>query len=192
MSNIDDEFQRIISGFSAEETAADDLSEIDPLDVPVDESLHLESGSQTIGFIVAPFASAQQIASILGVYGIERWIVQLNQQVALWCELDPEDTTAVEQLLGEERPLPEECDTFARILSRLSPIGVIGVVSTLREEDGEISGDVRARRYIAGEPEMVISGGLLLNGMEDRVEDLLLGRNHPSDFKDSVRSQAAK
>ncbi|EEH64227.1 hypothetical protein HMPREF0044_0516 [Gleimia coleocanis DSM 15436] len=200
MSDIDEEFQRIISGFSAEDLPTEDLSEapfeaeskleVDPLDLPEDESLHLENGSQTVGFVIAPFTSAVQIANILGVYGIERWVVQLEDQIALWCELETEDTTDVERLLGDERPLPEECDAFARILSRLSPIGVIAVVSTLREEDGEVSGDVRARRYLAGEPESVIPGGLLLNGMENKVEDLLLGRSHPQDFGDSVWAKA--
>lgn len=205
MSNIDEEFQRIISGMSpdqlpetepAEALLADldglkspqELKQVDALDLPEDESLHIENGCQTVGFVLAPFVSAPQIAQILGVYGIERWVVQLDGQVAIWCDLEPEDSTSVERLLGDERPLPEECDAFAKVLSRLSPLGVIAVVSNLTEEDGEINGDVRARRYVKGEAENIISAGLLLAGLELKVEDLLLGRTQPSNYEDSVKA----
>lgn len=205
MSNIDEEFQRIISGMSpdqlpetepAEALLADldglkppqELKQVDALDLPEDESLHIENGCQTVGFVLAPFVSAPQIAQILGVYGIERWVVQLDGQVAICCDLEPEDSTSVERLLGDERPLPEECDAFAKVLSRLSPLGVIAVVSNLTEEDGEINGDVRARRYVKGEAENIISAGLLLAGLELKVEDLLLGRTQPSNYEDSVKA----
>ncbi|MCS4484525.1 hypothetical protein NXS08_03365 [Gleimia sp. 6138-11-ORH1] len=203
MSNIDEEFQKIISGMSPEQlpetTDADallgeykDLNDaleaIDPLDIPEDESLHLENGTQTVGCVLAPFIDATQIAHILEIYGIERWVVQLDGQVAIWCELEAEDNSSVEQLLGDERPMPEECDAFARVLSQLSPLGVIAVVSNLSEEDGEVSGSVRARRYLKGKPEEIVSAGLLLAGVELKVEDLLLGRTAPQDYSDSVKA----
>ncbi|MDO5720193.1 MAG: hypothetical protein Q4P05_05605 [Actinomycetaceae bacterium] len=209
MSDIDDEFEKLIADFemgSGEEpesaesaNLADSVesggfanqegiesdSEID-LDSPEDESLHLAGGKHSVGLVLAPIAPAKSVSDLLALYGVSRWVVPIAGQVALWFEITEDDDFEFDTLLGDERPLPEECDAYARVMSRLSKFGAVAVVSALTEEERIINGDVIARRYVNGEPEEPIPAGLLVNWMDPRAEDLLLGRTHPSDYPEAI------
>ena len=198
--NIDEEFERIIAGMEepdANEAASepdttarqdDQVEQADP-DQPVDESLHLEEGAQRIGLIFAPLRPASAVARMLGMYKIARWIVPIDHQIVLYLELDPDDEEEeFASLLGEERPMPEEVDRFAKVISKLSKFGAVAVVSTLAEEDSLVSGSVYARRYVNGKPEDAIPAGLLINSIDIRAEDLLLGRSRPQDYPDAVHA----
>lgn len=180
MSSIDDEFEKIMAGMD------DELS----MDDPVDESLHLEGGRRSIALVMAPIPSAPGVSELLGMYGISRWVVPLQGQVALYMDLgEGSDADEFASLLGEDRPIPEECDKFARIMSRLTRYGAVAITSILSEDENEVAGSVVARRYVNGEPEEVIPAGLLINTMDERAEDLLLGRTKPQDYDDAVNPQ---
>lgn len=189
MSELDDEFQRIISGMSADELPENAIAEslFEYLDLPAEDTPLVNI--RTVGIILTPFSDMEQIAAILSVYGLDRWLISFDDgQVAMWLELDPEDPNNMDHLLGEERPIPEECDRFARILSKLSPIGVVAIVSNILDEDGETNGDVRARRYVGGKPEEIINAGTLVATMHYDLEDFLLGRLHPGSYSRSTKT----
>ncbi|MDO5034341.1 MAG: hypothetical protein Q4E01_03040 [Actinomycetaceae bacterium] len=200
--NIDEEFQRIVAGMEdpdllkeaqepapqADEASEDSAEEPD-LDTPVDESLHLQDGKQCVGLIFAPLRPAAAVSRMLGMYKIARWVVPIDNQVVLYLELESPEGEEFAELLGEERPMPEEVDRFARVLSKLSKFGAVAVVSTLAEEDSLVAGSVYARRYVNGEPEDSIPAGLLINSIDIRAEDLLLGRTHPEDYPDAVHGE---
>lgn len=189
MSDLDDEFQRIISGMSAPDLPEAEIADalLGSLDLPAETAPVVNI--RTVGMILTPFADIQQIAAILSVYKLSRWLVSFDGQVAMWLELDPEDPNNMDRLLGDERPMPEECDRFARMLSKLSPVGVVAVVSNILEEDGEVNGDVRARRYLNGEPEEIINAGMLIATMNYDLEDFLLGRLHPGSYRNAIRTE---
>ena len=44
------------------------------------------------------------------------------------------------------------------------------------------SGQITAKRYVAGEPEEDLDAGLILNTLGEKGEDLLLGRKRPEDY----------
>lgn len=201
MSDIDDEFDKLIAGFDTdtpvpaiddaekEDRSAlngdDTVDEVD-LDTPEDEHLHLPDGKRSIGLVLAPLASAEAVSRMLGLYGVARWVVPIAGQVALWFEITDEESSEFDALLGEERPMPEECDAYARVMSRLTRFGAVAIVSSLTEEDDVIHGNVIARRYVNGAPEDSIPAGLLVNWMDSRAEDLLLGRVHPEEIADAI------
>jgi hypothetical protein len=177
---------------SAETDAGQPREEPQNLDEPEDEQLHLEGGRRSVGLVLAPLRPASGVARMLGMYGLARWIVPIADQIVLYLELDEgEDSEEAEfeSLLGEDRPMPEEIDRFARVISKLSKYGAVAVVSNLSEEDSLISGSIAARRYVNGEPEDNIPGGLLINSIDSRAEDLLLGRTHPSDYPDAIHAK---
>ncbi|MDO5049627.1 MAG: hypothetical protein Q4D87_07075 [Actinomycetaceae bacterium] len=202
--NIDDEFERIVAGISEDPQSADepdegesdaaaetDAADAKDLDEPEDEHLHLEGGHRSIGLVFAPLRPASGVARMLGMYGIARWIVPIADQIVLYLEVDEGDNaeeSEFESLLGEDQPMPEEVDRFARVISKLSKYGAVAVVSNLREEESLISGNIIARRYVNGEPEEKIPGGLLINSIDSRAEDLLLGRTHASDYPDAIHA----
>lgn len=162
------------------------------LNEELDEQLHLDGGKRSIGLVFAPLRPATGVARMLGMYGIARWIVPIADQVVLYLELDEDISSQdaeFESLLGENRPMPEEVDRFSRVMSKLSRFGAVAVVSSLQEEDSTIAGSIIARRYVNGEPEDQIPGGLLINSIDSRAEDLLLGRTHPSDYPDAIHPE---
>ncbi|HHT40169.1 MAG TPA: hypothetical protein GX000_00770 [Actinomyces sp.] len=176
----------------ASEDSAEAAEEPQNLDEPEDEHLHLEGGRRSVGLVLAPLRPASGVARMLGMYGLARWIVPIANQIVLYLELDEdadEEEAEFESLLGEDRPMPEEVDRFARVISKLSKYGAIAVVSNLSEEDSLISGSIAARRYVNGAPEDAIPGGLLINSIDSRAEDLLLGRTHPSDYPDAIHAK---
>lgn len=216
--SIDEEFDSIIAGFSEDAEALGD-SDTDgaPVDDPAscgsaagdsavpgkgeqsDDGRRKEgqeapssSGEQPpamIGLILLPLGPASAVAQMLGMYSLARWVVPIGQQTAVWLELEAGSDDEFNELLGDDRPIPQECDRFARALSRMTRLGAVAMVSTLRQIDGEPQGDVLGRRYVSGEPEQTIPAGLLLNTLDARAEDLLLGRVHPRDLPDAIHPQ---
>lgn len=175
------------------DTDASSSDETEPevdLGAPVDESLHLEKPEQSVGLIFAPLRPASAVAKMLGMYKIARWVVPIDHQVVIYLDLEVkhDEENDFSALLGEERPMPEEVDKFARVISKLSKFGAVAVVSNLAEEDSLVAGSVYARRYVNGEPEDAIPAGLLINSIDIRAEDLLLGRAKPEDFPDAVHA----
>lgn len=213
MSSIDDEFEDIIAGLedsageSAPSTPNDDHSRptgdptpTDAADLPSsgafpfpdtheDSSAPAQVRRHHIGLILVPVGSAQELSVMLGFYGLARWVVPVGGPCAVYLQLEPAAADDFEALLGEERPLPEECDLFARTLSRLTKHGAVAIVSQLQEDEITTNGDVIGRRYLGGEPRDSVAAGIILNGFDQRVEDLLLGRTVPADYPDAVHPQ---
>ncbi|MDO5722047.1 MAG: hypothetical protein Q4P06_05850 [Actinomycetaceae bacterium] len=147
---------------------------------------HAPARSRHIALILVPVAPAVELSKMLGFYGISRWVVPVGGPSGVWLELDGSEEDDFDILLGEDRPMPEECDRFARTLSRLTKHGAVALVSQLQEDENSTNGNVMGRRYLAGEPQDNVPAGLILNGSVQRVEDLLLGRTSPADYPDAV------
>jgi hypothetical protein len=104
----------------------------------------------------------------------------------------PADDWDISQLLGgEEGGFPPEAEELAKNLSRLSRAGVVLLVADLATDVGieaGLSGQVSARRYTSGEPEGDVPAGLILAGVDQVIEDLILGRSRPDAVKGHQRS----
>lgn len=142
-----------------------------------------------IALILVPIAPAEELSKMLGFYGLARWVVPVGGPCAVYLPLEPNPADDFDALLGEERPLPEECDLFARTLSRLTKHGAVAIVSQLQEDDTATNGDVIGRRYLGGQARDSVAAGIILNGFDQRVEDLLLGRTVPADYPDAIHPQ---
>ncbi len=198
--DIDAEFADIVSHLdgSSIDRSSDDLADLgrlpsdgEDLDTPVDESLHLEGGRLSVGLVLAPVSSPEALHSLLTLAGIREAVVRLKPWTAVWLRVEtvptPEDE--LEALLSDERPMPDAVDRVARVVSRLSKYGSVAVMSWLVEGEGVepgVSGQITARRYVAGNPEEDIPAGVLLGSMPAATEDLLLGRSVPTCYDDSV------
>lgn len=206
MSTIDDEFDKIIAGLhgdidsdihrdASNAVDADHDAVRDPsqtvsaggmADMGGDEVTTSPSAVTGVGLVLCPIASASALCSMLGLYTIERWVVPMSGQVALWLPLDDCEESGFDELLGDERPIPEECDAYARVLSRLTRFGAVAVASKICDDTHEIQGSVVARRYVNGEPEETIPAGLLISSIDSRAEELLLGHTVAADYPDAV------
>lgn len=203
--DIDDEFDSIVAGFEADSvpvvepgearkgeaelTAGSPSASADDVVLEQVREEPVGVASQMIGLVLLPVGPAQAVAQLLAMYSIARWVVPIGQHTAVWLELEADGDEEFNALLGDERGLPPECDRFARVLSRMTRLGSVAMVSTLHEFDGQPQGDVLGRRYVSGEPEATIPAGLLLNTLDARAEDLLLGRVHPRDLPDAIHPE---
>ena len=171
------------------EKSPDDID----LDAPEDESLHLDGGKLSVALVLAPVASTQGLHAMLKLLGVEHDVVRLKPWTAVYLKVHAAatDEDEYEALLSDSRPMPDEVDHVARVLSKLSKYGSVAMVSWLVEGDGidaepGVSGQITARRFVSGEPEDDIPAGVLLGTLPAAAEDLLLGRTKPEDYKDSV------
>lgn len=143
--------------------------------------------------IVSPVDAPAALRAALDMIGSPAPVVSLGPVSAVFLDLevDPDGTEEAEMLslLGEDRPLPDEVDQMARLLSKLSKKGAIAIAawtSKTAADAGEdaLSGTIVARRYVRGEPEAALSSGLVLSGFDLQAEELLLGRIQPEDVQD--------
>lgn len=155
-----------------------------------DESYHLKSDKLCIAVVLAPLDNAVALREFLRLVKISAQVVRVDRWTAAYLTVEDQasDEDAMAEMLTGERPIPERVDAVARMISKLSRYGAIAMVSWLAESDDGfepgVSGLVTAKRYIAGEPKENVPAGVLLGGLDDRVEDLLLGRTKPEDYPD--------
>lgn len=213
MSSIDDEFEDIIAGLNEPDTPhvpatsgagspSGDISRTEGSQTGDPSSPETPFADETdpasaagpvtrrhIALILVPISPAEELSKMLGFYGLARWVVPVGGPCAVYLPLEPTAADDFDALLGEERPLPEECDLFARTLSRLTKHGAVAIVSQLQEDETATNGDVIGWRYLGGEARDSVAAGIILNGFDQRVEDLLLGRTVPADYPDAVHPQ---
>lgn len=190
--DIDAEFERLVAGMKGGSGASEHPGASD-LDKPVDESLHLEGGKRSVALVLAPIASATALAGLLHMLGQAVWVVRVKPYTAAWLSIPAKTQHAneVDALLADDAPLPPEVDRLAAAVSRLSRYGAVALVSWLVEGAGVepgVSGQITARRYVEGKPDASLPAGVVLGGLEERAEDLLLGRTTPRDYRGAVNS----
>lgn len=195
--DIDAEFERLVAGMenaeSGETGAGGGRPGAADLDKPVDESLHLEGGKRSVALVLAPIASATALAGLLHMLGQSVWVVRVKPYTAAWLSIPAKAQGAdeLEELLADRAPLPPQVDGLAVAVSRLSRYGAVALVSWLVEGAGVepgVSGQITARRYVDGKAEASLPAGVVLGGLDQRAEDLLLGRTTPRDYRGAVHS----
>ncbi len=143
---------------------------------------------QVISLVLSPFDSVAALKAALELVGAKGSVVDLGGTAAVYLKQEeaqnPQDE-AMMALLGEDRPVPEPVDKVARLVSKLSAKGAVALTAWVRVVDAdpeagspspELTGNIAARRYVGGEPEEKLSGGLVLARLNLVAEELLLGR----------------
>lgn len=142
--------------------------------------------NRCIGLVLSPLSNTGALEGLLHLAGVNAQVVMLKPWAAVWMEVPWEQSEEDEMaafLTGERQP-PEAVDKVARVISGLSNYGAVVLVSWLNDNTGiepGVSGQITAKRYLAGEPEEDIPAGLVLNSIDGRAEDLLLGHATPED-----------
>lgn len=159
---------------------------------PFDAILPTEGKRICVALVLAPFDSAEALAALLKITKTTATVVKLNPWAAAYLEVhgQTEEDDAAALLFGS-RPAPPEVDRVARIISKISRYGSVAIVSWLSEDNGlepGVSGTVTAKRYVGGEPEDDISAGVLLGSIDDKAEELLLGKTRPEDYEEEDES----
>lgn len=162
-----------------------ELAEEAPLQMETPQ--HLEGQKLCVALILAPMDNPELLEALLRLTRIEAQVVKLNPWAAAWMEVAGESSEEEETaaFLTGSRPVPEPVDKVARVISRISRHGAVVLVSWLFEDMGlepGVSGMITGKRYVGGEPEDDLDAGLLLNDLDQKSEDLLLGRKRPEDF----------
>ena len=179
-ANWEEEFNRLTAELADDEA------------LKIDEPQHLEGQQLCVALILAPTDNPEFLEAVLRLTSTDAQVVQLSPWAAAWMEVaadgSPEDETAA--FLTGSRPVPEPVDKVARVISRISRHGAVAVVSWLFEDAGlepGVSGMITGKRYVGGEPEQDLDAGLLLNDMDQKTEDLLLGRTRPEDYSNEKK-----
>lgn len=178
MNNADweEEFKRLTA-----ELAADNSLQME------EPPRHLEGQKLCVALVLAPTDNPDFLEAVLRLTKTSAQVVQLNPWAAAWMEVPAESSEEEETaaFLTGSRPVPRPVDQIARVISKISRHGAVAIVSWLFEDMGlepGVSGMITGKRYIAGEPEQDLDAGLLLNDMDQKSEDLLLGRTRPEDY----------
>lgn len=156
----------------------------------MDEPPKLAGERLCVALVLAPMDNEDALATLLRLTGIPSVVVNLKPWAAAWLEVPEPATAGEEELLTGSRPVPQAVDRVARVISRLSRHGSVALVSWLYAEGGTepgVSGVVTAKRYVGGEAENDLDAGLLLNNLDLKAEDLLLGRARPEDYAKKKR-----
>lgn len=176
-TDFEEEFRKLTA-----ELAADDT-------LRVDDGYHLEKGKLCVALVLAPMDNADALEALLKLTGTPASVVKLDPWAAVWMEVSGESSDEDEMMgiLTGQRQVPNPVDKVARVISKLSGYGSVAVISWLSENEGfepGVSGLITAKRYIAGEAEADLPAGLLMNSLDNKAEDLLLGRTRPEDYGD--------
>lgn len=180
--DFDSEFHDLISGIENPAT---------------DSPLHLDGGRLSIGLVLAPLPSLNALYSLLSLGGHQYDVVSIKPWSAAWIPVEAAggDEDEFASLLAEERDMTPQVDAVARAVSRLSKYGAVALMSWLSEGEGAepgVSGQITARRYVAGAPEADIPAGVLVGALPQDAEDLLLGRTTPKDYPGSINADGTK
>ena len=169
-----------------------------------------------VAMVLTPVASAQALAGLCSMTGIDVHVVPSGSGAVAVLELDEKgravddaapdvptdddggddgdlqvrDWDISELLGGTHEEIPPQADELAKNLSRLSKSGVVLITAALSEEGFEkgLSGQLTARHYNDGEAGEEVAVGLILAGADDVVEDLILRRVRVTDVPGHERS----
>lgn len=143
--------------------------------------------------ILTPFNNVKVVAGICALHSLAVQVCMTSAGVIVFRNLPVPvyDEWDIRQITGElpdnEPQNPSDNGALvAALLSSLSPYGV--VLMDVNVDDSEegfepgVSGMVRARRFLEGEPGEEIASGLLLNGLDLDVENIVVGEGLPEDL----------
>lgn len=139
--------------------------------------------------ILTPFTQANVVAGVCAIARFDVEILSSETGALVLHEMSslPYDEWDIRNITGPDQ---EEIDRLARegdaesgaavaaYLSRLSRYGVVLFDVVLAKNSGfeeGVSGEVHARRYLNGKADEEISAGLLLQNLDIRLEQFLLG-----------------
>lgn len=169
------------------------------------------SRSRRVALVLTPVASAEALAGLCSMAGIDAGVVPASSGAIAVIDLDePADAQTpgendgeaglgvdadgelvgdwdISALLGAGTEIPPAADELARQLSRFAKDGVILLTASLGSGD-EITGQLSACRYVSGEPGDDLAVGLILASADDVVEDLALGARRADEIEGYTRS----
>lgn len=143
--------------------------------------------------ILTPFARAEVLAGIAALQKLDVYVVLSksgallvrDMEVPQYDEWDIRNITGPDEMDAESGDPSDNAPGIAAFLSRLTPYGVVLIDVDLGDEGGfeaGVSGLVRARRFVGGEPGEEIPGGQLLNALDPAVERVVLGEKTPAEL----------
>lgn len=150
---------------------------------------------KTVAVVLTPLVDAEALTALLAMSKLDASVVPTSTGAVACLEVPVKVSDDIESLLGASRPMPPEAESLAAEISRFSRMGAVLLVSWLVEGDAVepgVSGQITARRYIAGAPEADLPAGLVISGLDQRVEDLLLGRINPQDVSELDSAKTSK
>lgn len=163
--DYDKEFERLIS----------QLDEVAP-----------EPQRRTVGLILVPTTNYSALDLLVKSLKLPGQLVRLDSLVGIWIEPkdQPTPTDWDIQLLGEDRPLPAEVEETAKALCGHVDMSVVALASFITEGDDsdQSTGTLIARRFCTQETPRDLPAGLILSGIDENAELLLLGRVRPEDL----------
>lgn len=180
-SDFDAKFEELISQLGPTDT----VPEVD-LDVP--EAPRSLDTPRCLGVILTPVASAEALAALCSIAGVEIQVVPSDTGAVAFLEIP---ISAEEAGLGGMLGLPGPATEAAAKISQLTHAPAVLLVSWLapgNEVDPGMSGQVSARRYVDGAEESELPAGAVVARMDARVEELLLGRLRPEEMEDAESS----
>lgn len=139
--------------------------------------------------VLTPFDRANVVAGVCKLAGFDVEVLPTQTGAVVIRELEAPvyDEWDIRNITGpddgevsraEESGEADSGSAVAAHLSRLSRYGTILFDVLLADGDGfeeGVSGEIKARRFLAGKAGEEISAGLLLNGLDSRIEKFLLG-----------------
>src|SRR5699024_6318047 len=135
--------------------------------------------AQPVALVLTPVAAAPALAGLCAISGIDAHVVPTSSGAVAGLELasttsqeSDGETSAdwdIAELLGGVEAVPTEADNLARRLSELLRSSVVLLSATLSpgEGEGELAGQLAARRYTEGEAGDELAVGLVLAGADD-------------------------
>ncbi|MDO4243686.1 MAG: hypothetical protein Q4C85_08010 [Actinomyces sp.] len=149
-----------------------------------------------VAVVLTPIANAEALAGLCAMSGLDCTIVPaasgafaVKEFVSAHAEWD------VAELFGGLETEPAEAAELAGALSRFSRGGVVLLTADLATDVGiekGLSGTITARRYDNGAAGEEASAGLLLAGVDQVVEDVLIGAVKADEVRGAVRTAEVK
>lgn len=181
-SQFEDEVNQLFKEEGLSDAAQADLEE----DIRALE--HMDQHQATacnVALVVTNLLEPLPLETIMASDKIPGEVVETSTGCVIWSQLSPLPDDEFAALLGEERPVHPDADFLARKISEITPYGAVLLVSNLADEtdtDPGVHGQIIGRVYYDGEFDRIIAPGPMIACSDDRLEDLLLGRNTPADY----------
>lgn len=141
---------------------------------------------RNVGLILIPTTNHLALEVLLKNLNLPGQVVRLDGLAGIWFEPveEPQDDDWDIQLLGEDRPLPERIEKVAEALCSKIDMSVVALASFITATEGteESSGSLIARRFCSEEKSKDLPAGLILSGIDESAELLLLGKVRPENL----------
>ena len=149
-----------------------------------------------VAVVLTPILKAEVLAGLCSMAGQDCIVVPTSSgAVAVKEFVSAHAQWDVSELLGGADSEPTEAAELAGTLSRLSRGGSVLMTADLATDIGiesGLSGTIAARHYVNGKAGGEASAGLLLAGVDQVVEDILLGVVKAEEVPGAVHSSEAK